>query len=539
MALRGALSEVALADICQLLALGRKTGCLWLTDRSGFGYVYFEQGRVNYANVMNRPDRLGELLVGNGVIEQEDLDKALKTQRSDPDLRLGQILLEQGSLTEPELSTWVTQQVSEAVYHLFTWTSGTFQFESEKTPDEDEARLVAINAENLLLEGARRMDEWSQIEKRITSFDLIFQTTGDPVEGGLEMTPDIVRVLPLLDGKRTLAEVLSLSGLVEFKVGKAVHTLLREGFVEQAGQKASMPADTGEKTARHLDLGAAFCRAGMFEDAANEFRRVIELDPDSPEAHGNLADIELAANRPEAALRHFSALPSDAQKAYRALRNRSLALEQLDRHAEGLKLLDQVEAARPEDGDVFMARGIMQLKADDPSAASMAFRRYRERLGADRPPPVYFMYAVLAEAMDGDLAEAVRLGREGLAFYAEDPAILVNTGVVLERTGEPEAARAFYMRAVASPVRPAPAQAYKNLGDLAFAQGDAEAARGHYMKAVRTNPDLGPEVYVRLGEIAEIDGDTARAVVYWRRALELDPEHAGASKRLEASAVPA
>ena len=523
MALSGSLSEVNLADICQLLALGRKTGCLWLTDRARFGYISFEQGRVNYANVLNRRDRLGELLAANGVITREQLDRAVAAQAGDSDKRLGQILLDMGALDEAQLATYVTLQVSEAVYHLFTWTAGDFQFEPDKAPEEDEARLVAINAENLLLEGARRVDEWSQIEKRIPSFDLIFQVVGDPRDGGVQMTSDLERVLPLLDGTRTLSEVVSASGMVEFQVGKAVYTLLSEGFATQAGQKADVPADAEEKAQRHLQLGAAFQRAGMLEDAAREYRRVVELDPDSPEAHGVLAVIELAAERPDDALRHFSALPSEDQKTYAALRNRALALEMLGRHAEALKVLDQVEAKRPEDGSVFLARGVTLLKAGRPSEASEAFRRYRERLGAERPPAWYFVHAVLAEAVDGDLTEAVRLGREGLTHYAEDPAILVNTGAVLERRGEPDAARAFYERAVSSTVRSAPAQAYKNLGDLAMQGGDIEGARGHYQKALRTNPELGADVYTRLAEIAESTGDGARAAEYRAVATELTP----------------
>ena len=53
MAIEGSLSDVSLADICQLLALGRKTGCLTITDRSDFGYVYFRDGRVIHASVLN------------------------------------------------------------------------------------------------------------------------------------------------------------------------------------------------------------------------------------------------------------------------------------------------------------------------------------------------------------------------------------------------------------------------------------------------------------------------------------------------------
>ena len=68
MAIEGSLQDVSLADICQLLAMGRKTGCLTITDRSNFGYIYFRDGRVIYASVLNRRDRLGELLVRNHVI---------------------------------------------------------------------------------------------------------------------------------------------------------------------------------------------------------------------------------------------------------------------------------------------------------------------------------------------------------------------------------------------------------------------------------------------------------------------------------------
>ena len=80
MAIEGALQDVALADICQLLAMGMKTGCLSLTDRSNFGYIYFERGRVIYASVLNRPDRLGELLVRNGVISRAQLSAAMEAQ---------------------------------------------------------------------------------------------------------------------------------------------------------------------------------------------------------------------------------------------------------------------------------------------------------------------------------------------------------------------------------------------------------------------------------------------------------------------------
>ena len=50
MAIEGSLADISLADICQLLTMGRKTGCLTMTDRSNFGYIFFENGKVIYAS---------------------------------------------------------------------------------------------------------------------------------------------------------------------------------------------------------------------------------------------------------------------------------------------------------------------------------------------------------------------------------------------------------------------------------------------------------------------------------------------------------
>src|SRR5688572_7867829 len=108
MAIEGALQDVTLADICQLLAMGMKTGCLSLTDRSNFGYVYFEKGRVIYASVLNRPDRLGELLVRNGVITRADLSAAMEAQAHEKGMRLGELLVRNGAITQEKLQRYIS-----------------------------------------------------------------------------------------------------------------------------------------------------------------------------------------------------------------------------------------------------------------------------------------------------------------------------------------------------------------------------------------------------------------------------------------------
>ncbi|HET7422510.1 MAG TPA: DUF4388 domain-containing protein, partial [Gemmatimonadales bacterium] len=173
MAIKGSLKEASLPDVIQLLFLGRRTGCLALADRHNFGTIYFDEGHIVFAAIVNRRDRLGDIMVASGRITPEQLTAAIEQQRDDREHKLGEILVEQGAIARPELEQWVRHQIEEAVYYLFTWSSGTFNFEAGVRPEREDL-LVRINPEFLLLEGARRVDEWSLIEKKIPSFDIIF-----------------------------------------------------------------------------------------------------------------------------------------------------------------------------------------------------------------------------------------------------------------------------------------------------------------------------------------------------------------------------
>lgn len=533
MAIEGSLEDVSLADICQLLAMGRKTGCLSITDRSRFGYVYFDDGRITYASVLNRPDRLGELLVRNGVISRENLAKAMELQASQPGKRLGQILVDAGVLTHDDLRRFITIQIEEAVYHLFSWSQGSFHFDPDQQPEEDQLG-VSIHAESLLLEGARRVDEWGLIEKKIPSMDLIFAVERDPrEEEGVELTKEQLKILPFLDGSRTVEQLMEESGLVEFDVAKALYGLVQAGYAQQVGRGGdSRREDPEEAQARnHLALGSAFYRAGMLEDAERELRRALEVDPRNRGARARLALILLKGARPAEVLELLDGAPEGTGEAYGTLRSRAMALELLGRYRDALSVLEAAERLKPGNPDLLLNRGIVLLKAQEAESAVTTFASYRAIVGRQTPSPLYYAYAVLAMGVAGHVEEAVTLGREGLTHYPAEGAILVNLGAVLERRGEHEAAEALFLRAAG--LSPPPPQAHKNLGDLAYRRGDHAGARAHFEKAVQLEPRLGDDVYLKLGNIAYKETDRDWALLLWRRALELNPRNEVVRTNLE------
>jgi tetratricopeptide (TPR) repeat protein len=534
MAIEGALQDVSLADICQLLGMGRKTGCLSITDRSNFGYIYFENGRVIYASVLNRKDRLGELLVRNHVITRKDLSRATEMQTSRKGRRLGEILVDIEALEQGELHRYVQMQIEEAVYHLFTWTQGSFHFDTDQMPDEEGLYLVSIPPEALLMEGARRVDEWSQVEKKIPSFDVVFQLDKNPGESDeeVELTKDQKKVLPFIDGERTVTEIMDEAGLVEFETGKALFGLIQAGFVSRAGER-STDEETGgdEALQQHLNVGIAFYRSGMMEDAQREFEQALQIDPKQARANFMMGLIAFRRGRLEEALNHFGSMPPGAGNNYSVHRNTALVLELLGRYDEALAALDEALITKPQDADVHLARGIVHLKARNATKALEALRLYRTSPTVKRPSSPYYAYTVLASAVAGDLEYAVAVGREGLGHYPDSGPILVNTGVVLERRGEVDAAAALYKRAVGS--TPPPPQAHKNLGDQAYAHGDLEGAQAQYEKAVKLSPRLGDDVYLRLGTMAYKGNDRDVALLLWRRALDLNPHNEAVRANLE------
>jgi tetratricopeptide (TPR) repeat protein len=532
-AIEGALQDVSLADICQLLGMGMKTGCLSITDRSNFGYIYFERGRVIYASVLNRRDRLGELLVRNHVITRKDLSDGMEVQAQSKGKRLGEILVERGAISEEDLHKYIQLQIEEAVYHLFTWGQGSFHFDPDQMPDEEGIYLVSIPAEALLMEGARRVDEWSLVEKKIPSFDIVLQLDKNPDESeeDVELTKEQKKVLPYIDGVRTVTEIMNEAGLVEFDTGKALYGLIQAGFVSRAGERSTQEETGGDEALQqHLNVGTAFYRSGMLEDAEREFEQALEVDPKQGRANFMMALIAFRRGRLEESLRYFGAMPPGAGD-YSVHRNTALALELMGRYEDAMRELDAALVARPEDPDVHLARAVVHLKARDAGKALEALRLYRTSPKLKKPSARYYAYTVLASAVSGDLDYAVAVGREGMGLYPDSGPILVNTAAVLERRGEVEAAGALYKRAIS--LNPPLAQAHKNLGDQAYAHGDLQGAQAQYEKAVKLSPRLGDDVYLRLGTLAYKGNDRDMALLLWRRAFDLNPRNEAVKANLE------
>ncbi len=533
MAIRGSLKEASLADVLQLLTLGGKSGCLSVADRNQFGYIYFDKGRISYASIVNRRDRLGDLMVKAGKITQAQLESAIERQGHERGKRIGEILVEQGSITREGLEAHMRMQIEEAVFFLFTWSQGSFNFETDVRPDAQDF-LVSINPESLLLEGARRIDEWSLIEKKIPSFDLIFKVdTERLIASQVQLTAEQQHLLPLFDGKRDVQAVIEDSGLPEFDVGKSLYGLITAGFAHRLGRSRSSQAIAVDdiRVQEYRNLGLAFLKTGMMEEAAREFRRVLELRASDGGASFYLGLIAMRQSRWNDACECFRHAAERLGGRPSVLHNLAFAYECAGRLGEAEAAYAEAASRAGQDGRILIGWAIAALERGDYQMAQARLERAKEMTGERQLPALWDWARALAAAGQEAFDEAEVVIRKGMQLFPRNAVLRNNLAALLEVVGDVERAEEVLRDTIVDET--AIPQLSKNLGDLCYRTARYEEAWEAYQKAVKLAPDLGDDVYFKLGNIAFKRADKERAAALWKTALGMNPQNELARANLQ------
>jgi hypothetical protein len=263
-ALKGTLKDFGIAEILQLIGQQAKSGVLHLEGRDEVVHIAMADGNVVRAESAGRKarERLGNMLVRADLISNTQLEHALDTQKRTL-RRLGDIIVDLGYVSRPDLAGMTALQTTETVYRLFHWKSGTYEFEPGDV-DWDPATVTPLRAESVLMEGFRRVDEWPVIRKRITSTAMTFERVraledertsgrrvdrkgGDDVDQAFDALGDEAperkggefasiganerRVYDLALPGRTVEKITDLSRLGEFETCKALLALVNQGYL--------------------------------------------------------------------------------------------------------------------------------------------------------------------------------------------------------------------------------------------------------------------------------------------------------------------
>lgn len=234
MTIEGPLKELDIHDVFQLLDLGRKTGVLRISSdrRRNAGTVYFDSGAVVAADILSNPHLLGKLAMRAGKLTEEDLARARAMQESGDSRRLGDILVDIGAVGRRELDRLMRTQIEEVIFELTSWSEGYFSFEEGSGNCPAEA-LVRIRTEALLMEAARRIDEWSRIETKVRHLGVVpTLVAADGAEAGtLDLAPLEWAVLAAVDGVHDVRAIADGLARPEFDVARTLFGLSCAGII--------------------------------------------------------------------------------------------------------------------------------------------------------------------------------------------------------------------------------------------------------------------------------------------------------------------
>jgi Flp pilus assembly protein TadD len=165
---------------------------------------------------------------------------------------------------------------------------------------------------------------------------------------------------------------------------------------------------------------------------------------------------------------------------------------------------------------------VAALKRGDLASATGRLDRARELFG-DKPPAVWYWARVLSAAAAGEFEQAEELARTAAAAHPSSAILRNNLAVLHELGGDLTDAESLVRAALKD--EPSQPQLSKNLGDLCYRASRYDEAWDAYSRAIDLAPDLGDDVYFKLGNIAYKRNDRELASQLWRRALELNPNH--------------
>jgi uncharacterized protein DUF4388 len=174
MAFQGSLAELHLPDIIQLISVSGKTGVFHLVDGAHKGEIFLHEGRIVHAQL--------EEISGE-----------------------------------------------EAVYALAIWNQGDFKFEPGAA---SEVKTISKSNTNLLMEAARRLDEWRVLQKKIPSVDMVPEfVVLESREGQINLNTSEWLILSKIDGHRSVKGIAQASNLSVFDAAKILYGLIATGLI--------------------------------------------------------------------------------------------------------------------------------------------------------------------------------------------------------------------------------------------------------------------------------------------------------------------
>jgi hypothetical protein len=292
LALSGDLATMSLEDLLQWLAVGKKSGALELRGALHTKRVCFHEGRITSVWSSDPREYLGQYLLAFHRITEDQLREALATQEDEQQL-LGRILVNRQLITEAEVRRIVQVKIEESIYDTFLWSVGSFEYQDGAAPHQ-KSMLLSLDVTGIVLEGARRMDEWKRIRRVIKGGDTVMAPVPETIAERLPLAPEDAEILARLDGRACVEQLMLNLRMPEYKINKLLFDLHEKGMARILRQGGAS-VDAGVQ----LQRARALVEKQKLQEAQEELRHILKDQPRHADAGRMMAVVQDLLDHPK------------------------------------------------------------------------------------------------------------------------------------------------------------------------------------------------------------------------------------------------
>jgi len=237
MVLSGDLSQVMLPDIINFAYNSRLSGRLTVFSREVFGEIFIEEGNFVFATSSRKGSRnifLTDLLLKDGRLaaNSQELDTCVSEART-RNIPIGRILVERGLLTNEELMDYLHQHAQDAFGTTLDVKEGNFFLERDALPTNLQDLTIRIPLISVLMEGLSHLDEkhLAASEFKDEEMVLVRLITNEDALDTVNLKPRELELFGLIDGKKTLREIIELSLLEPLETKRICYALRKVGLL--------------------------------------------------------------------------------------------------------------------------------------------------------------------------------------------------------------------------------------------------------------------------------------------------------------------
>ena len=275
--LKGNFETFVISSILQVLCHEKKTGKLQISNVNSEIRIIFKKGDIIYAVGSDPSARLSRVLQTKNLITEKRLKQCfrLAMEKKEP---LDKFLIEKGLLTAEIFNKVIHEHVEKIIFNLLSWEKGEFEYKDSKISSFERLFSTRIHTIPVLLESSRRINEKSVIKKQVPDENLIYKP-GVRIEGKheLRLTANERKILSLIDGTRTVQQIVRETGFEKVIVFKSLFSLISAGLINNIPDSDNFEIKTKKTHAgNHMALYSAIIT--VYLDIIHIIGKSLETD---------------------------------------------------------------------------------------------------------------------------------------------------------------------------------------------------------------------------------------------------------------------